>query len=404
MLTDVKLKTLKPGPKVYRVADAKGLCIEVRPTGSKLWRYRYRYNGKASMLSLGEYPAVPLAEARHRREATRAQVAAGENPVAVRESEKRAKLTAARNTFQSVATEWIEKQEGRWTLHHALDVQRSLVKEAFPAIGDLPLNEIDAPDVLRCLKAIEDRGAIEVAHRTSQRIAAVFRYAVLTGRAKYNPAADLRGALVTRKVEHMKALPVDELPEFLTKLATYDGYSQTTLALRLMLLTFVRTTELLGARWEEIDRDAKEWRIPAERMKMRELHVVPLSTQALAVLDELHALTGATPMLFPGRSSTRKPMSTNTMLFALYRMGYHSRATTHGFRALASTVLNEQGWRVDVIERQLAHGERNKVRAAYNRAQYLPERRKMMQAWADYLDSSAKARGTSHQRPQVAAA
>lgn len=388
MLTDIKARNLKPRATVYRVADARGLCLEVRPTGSKLWRYRYRFDGNASMLALGEYPAVTLSDARGRRDAARERLANGENPVAAHKADQRAKLTAARNTFQSVAMEWMEKQEGQWTLHHALDVQRSLVKEAFPTIGNRSISEIEAPEILHCLKVIEKRGAIEVAHRTAQRIAAVFRYAVLTGRAKHNPAADLRGAIVARKVKHMTAMPREELPAFLDKLYHYDGNIQTALALRLMLLTFVRTTELIGARWQEIDFDKAEWRIPAERMKMREEHVVPLSEQAVTVLRELHALTCATPMLFPSRSNAHKPMSNNTMLFALYRMGYHSRATTHGFRALASTTLNEQGWPPDVIERQLAHGERNKVRAAYNRAQYLPERRKMMQAWADYLDTS----------------
>jgi integrase len=387
MLTDIKLRNLKPCAKLYRKADTAGLCIEVRPTGSKLWRYRYRFDGKASMLSLGEYPAVSLAKARELRAAARKRLDAGENPVIARRTEKHAKLTAARNTFESIAIEWIEKQEGQWTLHHALDVQRSLVKEAFPAIGGRPISEIEPPEILSCLKAIEQRGALEVAHRTAQRIAAVFRYAVLTGRAKYNPAADLRGAIATRKVKHMTALPRDEVPAFLDKLENYDGQPETALALRLLVLTFVRTGELIGARWEEIEFDKAEWRIPAERMKMREAHVVPLSTQSIEALRTLHQITGESPLLFPSRSNAHKPMSNNTMLFALYRMGYHSRATGHGFRALASTTLNEQGWPPDVIERQLAHAERNKVRAAYNRAQYLPERRKMMQAWADHLDA-----------------
>lgn len=387
MLTDIKLRNLKPRATLYRVADAAGLCIEISPSGAKLWRYRYRYNGKASMLSLGEYPAVSLAEARELRAAMRKRLRAGENPAEARRAAKHAKLAAARNTFESVAIEWIEKQEGRWTLHHALDVQRSLVKEAFPAIGGRPISEIEPPEILRCLKGIEQRGAVEVAHRTAQRIAAVFRYAVLTGYAKYNPAADLRGAIATRKVKHMTALPREEVPPFLDKLENYDGQPETALALRLLVLTFVRTGELIGARWEEIDFDKAEWRIPAERMKMREAHVVPLSTQSIEVLRALHQITGEAPLLFPSRSNAHKPMSNNTMLFALYRMGYHSRATGHGFRALASTTLNEQGWAPDVIERQLAHAERNKVRAAYNRAQYLPERRKMMQAWANYLDA-----------------
>ena len=244
--------------------------------------------------------------------------------------------------------------------------------------------------MLECVKIIEKRGALEVAHRTAQRIRAVCRYAVLTGRATNNPAADLRGAIKTRKVEHMKAMPREELPEFLRKLETYNGRPETRIGLKLLALTFVRTGELRRAEWKEIDFDKAEWRIPAERMKMREEHIVPLAPQAIDALRELKALTGRTQLLFPGRSNAFKPASENTFLFALYRMGYHGRATGHGFRSLASTTLNEQGWNPDVIERQLAHRERNKVRAAYNHAQYIEDRRKMMCSWATYLEGVRK--------------
>jgi len=386
-LTDTKLRNLRRRPTIYRVADTSGLCIEVTPAGSKLWRYRYRWQGKASMLPLGDYPTVTLAAARRARDDARALLNAGTNPAEARRAEKRARLLSAENTFAAVAKEWLAKQSAKWTPHHAADVLRSLEQEAFPAFGPRPVSELEPPEILACLKRIEARGALEIAHRTAQRITAVCRYAVQTGRAQHNPAADLRGTIATRKVKHMAAMPREEMPTFLDKLHHYDGNPQTALALRLLVLTFVRTTELIGARWQEVDFDKAEWRIPAERMKMREEHVVPLSEQAIATLRELHALTGKTPLLFPSRSNAHKPMSNNTMLFALYRMGYHSRATTHGFRALASTTLNEHGWQPDVIERQLAHGERNKVRAAYNRATYLPERRKMMQAWADHLEA-----------------
>ncbi|MGA8277630.1 MAG: tyrosine-type recombinase/integrase [Rhodanobacteraceae bacterium] len=386
-LTDVKVRNLRPRPALYRVADSNGLCVEIRPTGSKLWRYRYRHNGKATMLPLGEYPLVNLAAARRSRDDARALLVRGTNPAEARRAAKRARLLSAENTFAAIAGEWIAKQSAKWTPHHAADVLRSLEQEAFPAFGSRPIAEIEPPEVLACLKTIEKRGALEVAHRTAQRISAVCRYAVQTGRAKHNPAADLRGVIATRKVKHMTVMPREEMPAFLEKLEKYDGRPETAQALRLLMLTFVRTSELIGARWEEIDFDKAEWRIPAERMKMREEHVVPLSGQAIQALRELHLITGATPLLFPSRSNAHKPMSNNTMLFALYRMGYHSRATGHGFRALASTTLNEHGWSPDVIERQLAHGERNKVRAAYNRAQYLSERCKMMQAWADHLDA-----------------
>jgi integrase len=386
-LTDTKLRSLRARDSVYRIADGNGLAIEVRPTGARLWRYRYRFNGRASMLGLGEYPGVSLADARTARDKARRLVDAGSNPAQARRDDARERRASADNTFKAVALEWIERMEGRWTAHHAADVRRSLEQEAFPAIGARPVSSITPGEVIDCLRAIEKRDAIEVAHRTAQRIAAVFRYAVNTERATFNPAADLRGVLKTRKVTHLKAMPRDDLPEFLRKLETYDGRPETRIGLRLLALTFVRTGELRGARWSEVDLDNAEWRIPAERMKMREEHVVPLSTQAVAAMRELQAFTGRAPLLFPGRSNAHKPVSENTLLFALYRLGYHGRATGHGFRALASTTLNEQGWQPDVIERQLAHAERNKVRAAYNRAQYMDERRKMMQAWADYLDA-----------------
>jgi integrase len=399
MLTDTKLKALKPRQAVYRVADSGGLCIEVRPTGSKLWRFRYRYMGVPKMLGLGEYPTIPLAGrndpksgrwldgARDRRDEVRRLLADGIDPSAQRKEDRRQALLSSANTVEAVAREWLEKEQGRWTTHHLADVKRSLEKEVYPAIGNVPIADLEASQVLACVKAIEKRGSLEIAHRTAQRIRAVCRFAVLTGRAKHNPAADLRGALKTRKVEHMKALPREELPEFLRKLDEYVGRPETKIGLRLLALTFVRTGELRRAEWKEIDFDKAEWRIPAERMKMREEHIVPLAPQTIEALKQLQAITGRTPLLFPGRSEAFQPISENTFLFALYRMGYHGRATGHGFRALASTTLNEQNWPPDVIERQLAHRERNKVRAAYNRAQYMPERRKMMCAWADYLDA-----------------
>jgi integrase len=386
-ITNTKLLALKPRAAIYRVADSNGLCIEVTPSGARLWRYRYRHNGKPSMLGLGTYPQTTLRQARRKRDDARDILATGVNPADARRTDVLAQRTSADNTFESVGREWIAKMQGRWTAHHSADVLRSMEQEAFPAIGHRPVAELESPEIMDCLRAIEARDAIEVAHRTAQRIASVCRHAVLTGRAKYNPAADLRGALKTRKVQHMTALPIDDVPAFLDKLDTYDGRPETALALRLVLLTFVRTEELRCARWDEFDIENARWDIPAERMKMREPHVVPLSSQTIGVLRELLRWTGGTPFLFPARSSLRKPMSNNTMLFAVYRLGYHGRATVHGFRSLASTTLNEQGWPPDVIERQLAHAERNKVRGAYNRAEYLPQRRKMMQAWADYLDA-----------------
>ncbi len=247
------------------------------------------------------------------------------------------------------------------------------------------MSEITAPELLEVIRVAERRGALDVAGRLSQRCGAIFRYAIQTGRASYNPAADLRGAIKSRKVTHRPALGRAELPEFLAKLEAYDGHTVTRCALRLALLTFVRTNELRGARWHEFDTDAALWRIPAERMKMQTAHLVPVAEQTLEVLEELRPLTRGNVLLFPGERNPLRPMSENTMLYALYRMGYHSRATVHGLRATASTILNESGFAPDIIERQLAHVERNKIRAAYHRAEYLDDRRRMMQWWADYL-------------------
>jgi integrase len=265
----------------------------------------------------------------------------------------------------------------------------SMEQDVFPKIGNRPIADISAPELLAMLRLVEKRGALETAHRVKQNCGQVFMYAIATGRAERNPATDLRMALQVPKRQHYSHLKAEELPEFLQKLEMYDGAHQTRLAIKLLLLTFVRTTELRGALWSEIDWDKAEWRIPAERMKMKEQHIVPLSKQAIAILHELQTITGHWPHVFANQHKPKVIMSDNTVLFALYRMGYHSRATGHGFRATASTILNEHGFVPDHIERQLAHCERNKIRAAYNHAQYLPERRKMMQWWANYIDGVA---------------
>jgi integrase len=262
-----------------------------------------------------------------------------------------------------------------------------LEADAYPTLGARDIASIQPTDMLAVVRAVEARGALDVAARVIQRCANVFRYGILTGRCVSNPASELRGVVKQRKVEHRAALSRAEIPEFLAKLKAYDGRPETRIGLQLLMLTFVRTGELRGARWDEIDLDRAEWRIPAERMKMREEHIVPLASQTIKALSELQRFTAWSELLFPGTSDGLKPISENTMLYALYRMGYHGRATGHGFRALASTCLNELGWKGEVIERQLAHAERNKVRAAYNRAQYLAERRQMMQAWADFIDA-----------------
>lgn len=385
MLTDTAIRTAKPKDKPYKLADEKGLYLLINQTG-KYWRLKYRFAGKEKLLALGVYPEISLKEARAKRDDARKVLEGNKDPAMVKRQAKLAAKRAAEDSFEAIAREWIDQQSERWTADHSARVLLSLEQDAFPALGARPVNDIEPPEVLDMVRVIERRGALETASRVMQRCAAVFRYAVHTGRAKHNPASDLRGVLKTRKVEHRAALSRAELPELLRKIEAYDGRLLTRLGLRFAALTFVRPGELRGARWDEFDIEAAEWRIPSERMKMKAPHLVPLSTQALATLEEIRPLSGRCAFVFPSERSLSKPMSENTLLYALYRLGYRSRMTAHGFRAVASTLLNESGFTPDVIERQLAHVEQNKVRAAYHRSEYLDERRRMMQWWGDYLD------------------
>lgn len=388
MLTDTAIRKAKPGEKPVKLSDEKGMFLLVTPAGGKLWRMKYRHSGKEKLLALGTYPDVSLALARERRDEARKLLADGVDPGETRKAEKRARQLSAANSFEAVAREWHGKQVHTWAKKHAEDVLRRLEGNIFPALGYRPISEIEAPDLLATVRKIEARGAYDLAHRVLQVCGQVFRYGVATGRCRRDPTGDLRGALTPHKAKHQAAVRPEELPELLRKIDAYDkeaGDTLTRLALQLMAVTFVRTSELIGAKWEEFDEKAKLWIIPAARMKMKTEHLVPLSQQALAILVGLKPLSGGSEYLFPGRNRD-KPISNNTMLFALYRMGYKGKMTGHGFRAVASTLMNEAGFRSDVIERQLAHCERNEVRGAYNRAEYLPERRKLMKWWGDYLD------------------
>ena len=389
-LTDTAIRKAVPRSKPFKLSDGGGLFLLVQPAGGKWWRYKFRFAGRERLLALGVYPDVSLAEARERHAQARKSVAAGIDPGEQKKEAKRQALVKAENSFEAVAREWHENKRGSWTGRHPETVLKKLEGDLFPKLGARPITDITAPELLAVVRQIEARGALDMARRALQISGQVFRFAIVTGRAERDPSGDLKGALKAVKSQNHVFLREDELPEYLEKLEAYDGSLQTKLALRFLLLTFVRTTELRGATWTEINFDKAEWRIPAERMKMREAHLVPLSTQAVATLRELHALTGQWDHLFPNQHKPAGCMSENTMLYALYRMGYHSRATGHGFRSTASTILNENGFPPDVIERQLAHNERNQVRAAYNHAQYLPERRKMMQWWADFLEGVAK--------------
>jgi integrase len=385
-LSDTKARNAKPRSKPYKIADGDGLFLIVKPSGSKYWRMRYFFAGKEKLLALGVYPEIPLGDARDRRMQARKLLAAGKDPGEVKKEQKQQAVLKTANTFEVVAREWFDNRKHEWAATTAGTILGRLEQHILPRLGHKPVADITAPDVLAMLRIVESRGTLETARRVMQISGQVFMYAIATGRADRNPVPDLRGAIKTPVVKHNPYLCATDLPQYLTRLDAYDGSLQTKLALRLLLLTFVRTKELRGAEWAEIDWKRAEWRIPADRMKMKELHIVPLSKQAITVLRDLEKFTGFRQHVFPNEQRAGAFMSENTMLYALYRMGYHSKATGHGFRSTASTILNEHGFPPDVIERQLAHNERNAVRAAYNHAQYLPERRKMMQWWADYLD------------------
>ncbi len=392
-LTDTKIKNAKPQAKPYKLADERGLFLLVHPNGSRYWRWKFRAGGKEKLLAFGVYPDVSLKTAREKRDEARKALASGVDPSFKRKAEKRAAKLMQANVFEAVALEFLEKQRARWTEKHIKGMTSRLEANVFPQIGDRPVSEIEAPELLDVFREIEDRGAYDLAHRMRQICGAVFRYGIATGRCKRDPAADLRDALTSHKKKNIAAIRPEELPELLGAIDRYDGHVQTRLGLQLMALTFLRTTELIGGEWSEIDVQRAVWTVPAARMKMKTEHIVPLSTQALAILEELRGLNGGFKFIFAGRNP-RKHMSTNTLLYALYRMGYHSRMTGHGFRSVASTALNEAHgaggerlFHADLIERQLAHMERNKIRGAYNRAEYLPERRIMMRWWADHLDA-----------------
>lgn len=388
-LTDTAIRKAKPAEKPHRMADSGGLYLEVSPAGGKLWRWKYRYGGKEKRLALGTYPDTGLKDARDKRDSARKLLADGTDPGEARKASKAAGEERAANSFAVIAAEWLALQEPRMaaaTLEKARWTFDDLVN---PWIGKRPIAEIDAPEVLKLLRRIEQRGARETAHRTKQRCGQVFRYAISTGRAKHDPTADLRGALAP-VVSTSRAAITDpaKVGDLLRAIDIYEGSLVTRCALRLAPLVFVRPGELRKAEWAEIDLEGAQWRIPAARMKMREEHIVPLAPQAVAILRELQPFTGPGKYVFPSHRGKGRSMSENTVNVALHNMGFDKTTMTgHGFRALASTRLNEMGWAPDVIERQLAHAERNKVRAAYNRAQYLDERTRMMTTWADYLDS-----------------
>lgn len=390
-LTDTAIRSAKPRATPYKLSDGGGLHLLIAANGSKLWRLAYRFSGKQKTLALGTYPTVSLAKAREGRDGAKRLLVDGVDPGAQKRREKLAAKASGDATFKTIALEYLGNRRHTLTPLYADQLLRRLEADIFPSLGSRPIANIDAPELLDVLRKVENRGVLEQARRLRQSIGQVFRYAMVTGRAKHDPTVALKGALKPKgRQKHHAPMPREYLPSFLRSLESYDGDPRTAIALRLVVQTMVRTTELRAARWVEFENlDGREplWRIPAERMKARFEHLVPLSTQSLAVLRELRGLPGAKDddFLFPS-PSREGCMSNNTMLFALYRLGYHGRATVHGFRGVASTILNEMGWPPDWIERQLAHDERDDVRGAYNSAQYLPGRRKMLQRWGDWLD------------------
>lgn len=389
MITDTAARNAKPKDKPYKLPDANGLYLQVTPSGSKLWRMKYRFLGKEKLLAFGQYPAVSLVDARKRRDEAKKALSEGIDPSELKKEVKRRYDLENRHTFENVAREWFEKKEGSVVSTYSARIWARVEADLLPHLGKLPIESIEPPEVLSTIRKIEERGALEMGKRVLNYASQIYRFAIASGYVKRDPTLDIRGALTPNKViKRRSALKYTEMGEFMQKLATYDGDDLTRLSLTLLTHTFVRTSEVRFAVWDEFeDLEGKSpiWRIPAERMKMREQHIVPLTNQVVDVVGQVRELGLKSDYLFP--SATRsKVISENTMLYAMYRMGYRSRATVHGLRATASTWLNEQNFNRDWIERQLAHVEGNSVRAAYNAAEYLPQRRTMMETWSQFLE------------------
>ncbi len=386
-LTDTAIRNAKPAEKPYKLFDERGLYLEVTPTGGKWWRLKYRFSGKEKRLSLGVYPDVSLKDARARRDEARKLLANGIDPSENRKVQKAVKQDRASNSFEVVAREWFAKHTPNWADHHSDRIIRRLERDIFPWIGGKPIADVTAPELLAVVRRIENRGALETAHRALGNCGQVFRYAVATGRAERDPSGDLRGALPPVKGEHFAATTEPKrVAEILRAMDGYEGTLTVRCALRLAPLVFVRPGELRKAEWSDIDLDAAEWRYTVT--KTNTPHIVPLARQAVAILRELHPLTGRGRFVFPGARSVERPMSDNAILAAMRRMGIgKDEMSGHGFRAVARTILDEVlGVRPDYIEHQLAHAVRDPNGRAYNRTAHLPERRKLMQQWADYLD------------------
>lgn len=398
-LTEMQVRNAKPREKPYKLFDGGGLYLDVLPSGSRIWRFKFRQpNGKENRLTFGPYPEITLQEAREKRLDTRRLMLQGTDPAKHRDDAKRLLADRAANTFEKIAREWYANKVPTWSERTAKNMIVRLQADIFPTIGSRPITELKHRDIIDALRKIEERGATEIAKRLKAVCSQIFSYAIQCGLTERNLVADMKDVLKTRRASHFAAIDADELPAFLASLERNEArmFEPTRIAVRLMLLIFVRTSELIETPWSEIDLDKGEWIIPWQRMKRGKQTVNPdttnhhvcLSRQALALLRELYAITGASKYLFPNQRDPKKPISNNTILVALERMGYKGRMTGHGFRALAMSTIKERlGYRHEVVDRQLAHAPRDKVASAYDRAQFLAERKKMMQDWADYIDA-----------------
>ncbi|MFV8799748.1 tyrosine-type recombinase/integrase [Yersinia enterocolitica] len=397
-LTDLEIRCAKPQEKPYTKADGNGLSLLVEPNGSKGWRFRYRFAGKPKMLSLGTYPAVSLTEARRKRDEAKKLVMVGINPSDLRKEQKLVQQGEGSNTFEAITREWYQRRYDRWSESYRLEMMSTFERDVFPYIGYRPIKEIKPLKLMAVLSKLEKRGATEKMRKVRQRCGEVWKYAIITGRAEYNPAPDLASAFAPHKREHYPHLTINEIPEFLSSLASYSGSMLVKLAMRLLILTGTRPGELRQAEWAEFDFDNALWEIPAVRMKMRRPHMVPLPDQAITILKQIQPISGRYQFVFPGRIQHSKPISEMTLNVLIRRIGYGGRATGHGFRHTMSTILHEQGFNTAWIETQLAHVDKNSIRGTYNHAQYLDGRREMLQWYADYMDSLENGENVIHGR------
>lgn len=385
-LTDMAIKKAKPREKVYSLGDGNGLSLIVEPNGSKGWRFRYQFNGKSKMISLGIYPVITLNEAREKRDDARRLVANGTDPAEARKEERNKVSGQSENTFKKITLEWFNGRKDRWSEGYRDDMMEAFENDVFPYIGDRPIAEIKPLELLEVLSIMEKRGVTEKLKKVRQRCGEVWKYAIITGRAEYNPAPDLASAFIPHQRENYPYLLADELPEFLSSVDKYQGSQIVRTALNILMLTGLRPGELRKSEWSFIDFESRTWKLPEKIMKMGRVHVVPMSDQVISLLRQIQPISGDYQYIFPSRTNHKKHLSEMAINTMIGRMGYRGRATGHGFRHTMSTILHEKGFNTAWIELQLAHVDKNSIRGTYNHALYLEGRREMMQWYADYID------------------